>query len=649
MKFISAFKFSLLTAMAFLSSYSTANMSPELDLFNLSLEELGKIEVTGATLQPLTLRKVPAAVTVFTREQIDLYGFTNLTSLLNYISGYQVQRSDSSSFSSSVSARSLKTNGSAREILILIDGQRLNDDWLGGAGYLLSNLPLAHVKRIEVIKGAGSAIFGSNAYTGVINIITGMISKASLSVGLHGATKLSGQFKHSFKQGNVSGFISKEDYQGENVEIFDPFTNNNEKTSDPFQAELLYLKASWNDFEINISHQKNESQEFYTLGFVSGDDNFLSMKQQFIRVKHQIDLNDKWHLKTQLFMSTYEFRVGGKIIPAPIETFIKGTIAEQDNGGELVLTYSGMDEERFLFGVEYRVPKLTNTDAETFGAFNLYLPQAPTNGRTIKGAYIQYQNSITENVGYIIGARQDDYSNFGSHLSPRLGINWQISNEHVVKFLYGNSFRAPSRSETDATNSSVIIANPNLQPEVFSAYDVIWMYSSKSMYLTADLFYNEVQDAILPSQTVPFIYRNESGGSSIGVDLDLLYVFNKQWQVRMNMMKVANDDKTLYSDSNLAAGLIISYATDTSTYSLLANYQSKKIDANSSAESFSILPARTKIDAYAKWALNDSLDLSLNVYNLLDKNSYGTAYRSTVIGGVKEKSRHVALSLQWKY
>jgi iron complex outermembrane receptor protein len=623
--------------------------TPDFDIFSLSLEELLSVEVTGATLQSSTLQKVPAVVTVLTKDQINLYGFTHLSTALNYVSGYQIQRSDSSSFGKTVSSRSLKANGSAREILVLVDGQRLNSDWFGGAPNLLANFPVSHVERIEIIKGAGSALYGSNAYAGVINIITTMSNEVSVSAGLHGAKYIDGQFTHSFKGGSVSGFASKEDNDGENVEIYDPFTGKYEKTTDPNQGQLLYLKADWQDFEINASHQQNESEQYYTLGFVSGDKNFLSMQHQFLRVKHNVDFNEQWHLKTQLFISEHKYALGGKIIPAPIETFINGQIEEKDKGIELNLIYTGEQSARMLFGAEYRTPELTNTDANTYGAFNQYLPQAPTTGRTIKGAFFQYQDAISENVEYIIGARNDHYSDFGSHLSPRLGVNWQLNDEQVIKFIYGNSFRAPSRSETDVINSNAFVKNSNLKPEIFSTYDVLWQYSDDATHFSVDVFYNQVEDAVRQTQTSPITFINQGSGHSSGIEIDLLHMFDNQWQIRANLMKLTSYNKELYSDSDLAAGLILSYVSNKSTYSLLANYQSSKIDENSSEQLYSILPNRFSVEANIQYVLRDNLQLNLNVSNLLDKDNYGVAYRAPIIGGVKEKGRQANLSLIWSY
>ena len=126
-------------------------------------------------------------------------------------------------------------------------------------------------------------------------------------------------------------------------------------------------------------------------------------------------------------------------------------------------------------------------------------------------------------------------------------------------------------------------------------------------------------------------------------------MFDNQWQIRANLMKLTSYNKELYSDSDLAAGLILSYVSDKSTYSLLANYQSSKIDENSSEQLYSILPNRFSVEANIQYVLRKNLHLNLNVSNLLDKDNYGVAYRAPIIGGVKEKGRQANLSLIWSY
>ena len=619
------------------------------ELFSLSLSELMTVPVTGATLQPETLSSVPAAVTVFERSQIQRYGFRTLTDLLNFVAGYQVQRSDTSGYHQSISSRSLKANGNGRELLVLVDGQRLNSDWTGGANGQISHYALANVSRVEIIKGPGSAIYGSNAYAGVINIITEMTNEATLGAGSGDTYLAQAQLNQQLGAVGLAGFVSLQTRNGERYQVTDPLTLAPVSVLDPHDAEQVYLKAGWGDFEIIASHQKNETEDFYALGFVSGEANDLEVSQQFFRLNYKTSLTDHLQLSTQAFVSRYQFDVAGRIAPEPFETFIEGTIEEEDQGIELQLSYSGAEKQQALMGLEYRNPELTDTDAFTRGFVNQYLPQGPLNGRIIKGAFVQYQNSLWQDLEYILGARYDSYSNFGSHSSPRMGLNWNLNSHHVLKLLYGESFRAPSRSETDILNSSAIVANPNLEPEVFTNVDLIWQFSSDTTYLSAGVFYNEIEDAVRASQTTPSTPLNEGSGHSHGVELEWLQSFAENWQVRANLMKLLDYETEFYTDSDLAAGLILSYETRSYGISLLSHYQAERWDPNSSAAGGSELDSSWRMDLAGRYSVTPALDLELNLYNLFDSEDYGMAYNAAVVGGVEEPGFSALLSITWRF
>jgi iron complex outermembrane receptor protein len=163
------------------------------DLFNKSLEELMTIRVIGSTLQTQTLAEVPASVTVYTREQIRQMGITDLMTLLQFTVGTQVQRNSTAGLNKTASIRGLRSNASMNEILFLLDGQRLNEVWSDGAIRHVSHLDLSHVSRVEIIRGPGSAIYGSNAFSGVVNILTDMSAQINVRVGTTGYNYVSAQ------------------------------------------------------------------------------------------------------------------------------------------------------------------------------------------------------------------------------------------------------------------------------------------------------------------------------------------------------------------------------------------------------------------------------------------------------------------------
>jgi len=156
------------------------------DVFNMSLTELMNVEVVSASKISEPIREVPATVQVITAEQIRDRGYFTLEEALSDLPGFQFR--NILGFNSYVFMRGAPSQNNL--ILVLVDGIQINElnsgGFYGGGQYNLSN-----VERIEVVYGPASALYGTNAVSGIINIITKNPGK-----GLKGhATLLGGGFK----------------------------------------------------------------------------------------------------------------------------------------------------------------------------------------------------------------------------------------------------------------------------------------------------------------------------------------------------------------------------------------------------------------------------------------------------------------------
>lgn len=143
--------------------------SGQAPLKELSLEQLGKIEVTTATKTPETLWKTPAAIYVITQEDIRRSGVTSIPEALRLAPGVEVGRIDADTWA--IGIRGLQSNFS-KSVLVLIDGRSVYTPLFSGVFWDVQDLPLEDIDRIEVIRGPGGTIWGPNAVNGVINIIT---------------------------------------------------------------------------------------------------------------------------------------------------------------------------------------------------------------------------------------------------------------------------------------------------------------------------------------------------------------------------------------------------------------------------------------------------------------------------------------------
>ena len=142
---------------------------PAVPLRELSLEQLASLEVTTAAKQPAEVWRTPAAITVLTQDDIRRSGATTLPELLRLVGGVQVSRMDSEHWA--VGIRGL-TNSFSKALLVLIDGRSVYTPLFGGVYWQVQETLLEDVDRIEVIRGPGGTIWGSNAVNGVINVIT---------------------------------------------------------------------------------------------------------------------------------------------------------------------------------------------------------------------------------------------------------------------------------------------------------------------------------------------------------------------------------------------------------------------------------------------------------------------------------------------
>jgi iron complex outermembrane receptor protein len=138
-------------------------------LKKLSLEQLGDTEVTSVSKEPVRVSQTPAAIFVITQEDIRRSGATSIPEVLRLAPGVEVAQIDASTWS--VGIRGFGS-GFSKSVLVLIDGRNVYTPLFAGVNWRLQNLMLEDIERIEVIRGPGGTIWGTNAVNGVINIIT---------------------------------------------------------------------------------------------------------------------------------------------------------------------------------------------------------------------------------------------------------------------------------------------------------------------------------------------------------------------------------------------------------------------------------------------------------------------------------------------
>lgn len=625
-----------------------------LDYANMSFDELLQVKVTSATLTDESLKTVPASVTVFTRAQIRQLGVRTLEELMNYVPGYQSYRNDTGN--NSYASRSRRSASNNREVLQLLDGQRLNEDLLGSD--LVAHVSLENIERVEFIRGPGSAIYGANAFLGVINIVTASdLNEVSLSGGSHqeqANINLSGQLENGLKN---SLFAQVNRSNGEQQTLYDPIT---ESFKDSRQGEItnsIYWRANWGDWSAQARHSEYHSNDGYAVGTVDDDYNRNELDANFLALTYQHEFNVHWKFDTRLFRSSYLLNNNFRSVNVPV--VISGFNQHGTSSGiESHLQWHDGSADALL-GVSYTQNDINYAD------FNVWLPPATpaepmdsleTSTRSFTGVFAQWKDAFPHRewgnkLSYILGVRYDAYSDVNGYTSPRLGLIWQMDTNNTLKLLYGEAFRAPTRSDVGIKNNTFILGNPNLKPEISKTTELVWMHSSNQHYLSSSLFVTTIEDAIEITNTVPpRTFINGATQSMSGFEMEWHWQFSEGWQLRSNVSHLFKSPLTPNDDATDLASSSVVYATGKFTTNLSARYHGERRDADTSLAGYHELNSYTLLDAHIDYRFATAWTAYGNVRNLMNKAyTQPASQNANNLYGVPGLGRELELGIRWNF
>lgn len=537
------------------ATYAESKNAAPLDIYNLSLAELGQIPVSIATGNSTSLDKAPATASVIYASEIEAMGARNLDEILESVPGLHVGISALSRLDSVYSVRGIHT-GFNSQVLLLLNGVPVQSTLQGGHPTMF-RLPSSSIARVEVMRGPGSAIYGADAYAGVINVIT---KDAEAINGTHiGARTGSFGSREAWLQ-------SATDWQGVGVSLDMTYQ---ETDGDPsrhveadFQTSLdtaLKTKASlapgslstryhvwdthlalstehwqvnlWNWLSTDAGVGAGAAQALDMDGY---DDNHLMMADatyQFgssggawdnsIRLSH---LYSDHATRFNLLPAGVKVPIGadGNINfakPAGLVTFpdgLKGNPGQTTNDTqvELVSIFSGFDSHRIRFSAGSRYQSFNGNESKNFGPGVIDGTKPVVDGtltdvtdtpfvfladssRTVRFLSLQDEWKLHSDLTLTSGVRYDNYSDFGATTNPRLALVWAANDSLTTKLLYGSAFRAPSFSELAQKNNPVSLGNPDLNPETINTLEWSFNYRlNPNLQTTLTLFRYQAKDMI---------------------------------------------------------------------------------------------------------------------------------------------------------
>ncbi|PUA26595.1 MAG: hypothetical protein B0W54_22890 [Cellvibrio sp. 79] len=644
----------------------------DLAYLELNLEELLDVPVTGATLTEESLKTVPSVVTVFTRDQIDRLGLDYLYELLRLVPGFQVSRNADNPFNYTYSSGGRRLGNRALEILLVVDGRLFGNPRAVGADTGISLFPLAQIERVEVIQGPGSALYGSGAYTGVINVISRQ-GETSVKAGLGSDNRhqLDWHWSEQFDDWQSNVFFHTYGDDGQTYQL-----SGNRETSDPRRELDIDVDLHNDTSRIQAAWYRLAGDDFYTLEKVRNG--FNEYRQQFRHLSLEQSFQPTANWNTKL---TLAYRDGEQHFHAPITepgallqvsrpTSREPVLAKVTfNAHATQLTLANelnlAEQGNVQFGVDWQRAQ----EDETHGRTNYDLIQVITRRRNVNyfenfdysvivekaisrettGLYGQWIYDLTRTTRMTLGGRYDYYESIGDHISPRLGLVHQLNNIHSVKLLYGEAFRAPNFVEVALLNNPFLVGNPDLDHELVKTWNLAWIAAGKRTSLELAGFFSRYENPILADiQGSTRMYINGLDQESRGASFDLNHQLNSRWLLRVSYTHLYDLPDSAFAEAEHLAAAVINYQHGQWNWNLSASYQG--------ARQY-LITANQKGDLENYWLVNGQLSYSfspetrfrISLKNLLDESYSSPALGVGIPGGVPNRGQEASVGMDWQF
>ncbi|GJQ58059.1 MAG: TonB-dependent receptor [Candidatus Scalindua sp. AMX11] len=533
------------------SSYAQTPEEGFDDLFAIFSEEE---VVISALKRPQTVLKSPAIMSVVTAKQIKQMGFRSLADVLRTVPGFDISMDRTGE--KEISARGLLTINSEK-VKIMIDGHSINDALSGGASNNFSDLVVENAKRIEIIRGPGSALHGQNAFLAVVNVITKDTKDIdgfqwTLSGGSFDTQKYNMMFGKEIGDLKISGFFDYFDTEGFSEQVDQdflfpaPFSNSPGRTQNSKEKTDLNLKLSYKNLEFKGKYMKKRREGYIGIGDSLNDETELKDTYLFGELLYKFKLGEKLAILPRVYYDQYNFDPHYEQLPegftvsppmAPLSiVFPDGwvgdlSLKERTIGFENQINYKVFERNELTFGFQYEW--IHQGDVKSSFNFNPVPPILPMPSdlpftrrvtRQIWSFYLQDEWNITDDIDLTVGIRHDRFTRFGSTTNPRIGFIWRfLEDDAHLKILFATAFRAPNFNELFLTNNNVVIGDPSLDPEKVNTFELGLGYNfSKHVRGNLNYFYNRIRDRIVATgEEKPQQFANSGGVRIKGVEVEL--------------------------------------------------------------------------------------------------------------------------------
>lgn len=503
------------------------------DLQEFALEDM----VVTATRTESKMVDVPVNTTVISAEKIADRHYLDVADALKDVPGANVLDTGVGAYEKKV-----VLNGDER-VLVLVDGKRVNIDMgtMSRASYDLNQMPdVSLIERIEVVKGHGGALYGSDAVGGVINIITKKMDhsygKVSIGFGSHQARDAKAMY--TIKEGKTGVMVAASKYKQGYHEYKDAKTEANKRwpAASTYENEKVSVKLSQelsetSNLELGYDFSKFEGVRSYSTEATSAS--FSNKKTNDFYAKYDWTVNDKDQGFIQLYRNKYDY-------------YNAGDMYETDTGFEAQQNITLSDNNRLVVGASYRKAKALNATS--------YTAEKSINNKAV---FVSDQWEFAPNWTLDAGVRYDKHSTAGSKTTWSAGLNKKFDENSHAYFNWGQVFKAPTLDDLYYYSVSEWrgykyenYGNPNLKPEKGDTWTI--GYGTKIADKTSvniSYFQSKLEDAIDWDTTNSdnasvSIVRNVDKQKKNGMELSVAHELNDNWDLEASYtyIRVKNNE-----------------------------------------------------------------------------------------------------------
>lgn len=575
---------------------------------------LDTVIVEGSRLNQ-TKTEIGSSVSIISAEDIDALGFDFALDAVAAAPGVTVNSNGAFGGSASVRIR----GAASEQTLILVDGIPVNDPSSPGGGYNFAYLDTENIERIEVLKGAQSTLWGTDAIGGVVSIMTkdpdpGFGGSAFAEYGSFNTFRGGASVENAGETGDFR--LAMVGTSSDGISRADE--NNGNTEDDSYEALTLSARGG-----LNLGGDARLSANALWTDAETAFDSFVSGAQGNVGDGDQLSESESVSANVSLTGSLLEGRLENLLLVGYSEidrqNFTNGAPGFSAKGDRTVYRYQGTlgfnEANTLAFGLEREETMSGGEDTSIDGLFALYEWQA-TSSFTLTG-----------------GMRVDDHSTFGTETTGRLAAAYNPTSQLTLRASWGQGFKAPTLFQL--SGGGFADPNPDLQPETSEAVDagIDWRSRDGRFEAGLTIFDTEIEDLITYAQTG---YFNEAHVETRGIELVGQVVITDWLSVDANYAYIESEDTN-------GAQLIrlpehsgdIRFTVDPDgpfSGSVLVRHNGEEISFSAAS-----VEDWTRVDLAGSYDLNDQIELFGRIENLFDEEyqqvlGYGTPDLSGYLG-----------------